>query len=387
MSKPMLVTVPFLLLLVDLWPLGRAEAGPDRPTARTLAWLALEKAPLVAMSAAASAVTWLVQSRAGAAAALAVLPLRERLANALWSYAAYLGRALVPVELAAFYPHPAIVGDGTPGWKVGLALAVLGAATWLAIGQRLRRPQLAFGWFWYLGAAFPVIGIVQVGAQAMADRYTYLPMLGPAIAVAWTAGELAASSARARRLVAAASAAALLALAALAARQVGTWRDGFTLNTHALAVTERNWQAWIGLGDALLDRGRASDALDAYRRAIGYVPAAPEAWNGMGVALGALDRDAEAIGAFERALGLRPAYPHAWYNLGTAHGRAGRPARAAECFREALRLRPDDERAWGNLAVASAALGDAAEAARALDRLAALAPQRAAQLRRDLGVF
>jgi tetratricopeptide (TPR) repeat protein len=254
------------------------------------------------------------------------------------------------------------------------------------VAQRRRRPWLLFGWLWYLGALVPVIGIVQVGAQAMADRYTYVPMIGPAVAAAWAAGELAASGARARLATAAGAAAAVLALAALAARQVETWRDGLALNAHALSVTERNWQAFIGLGDALLGRGRPAEAAEAYRQAIAYVPAAPEAWNGLGAALGALGREGDALAAFERAVRLRPDDPHAWYNLGTAHGRAGRHARAAECLREALRLRPDDERAWGNLAVASAALGDQAEAARALERLASLSPARAAELRRELGV-
>lgn len=410
LAKPMLVTLPFVLLLLDAWPLGRMAGGAElrasrsmgpvilpllrsgggegrgegvsTPAARKRApALLLEKVPLLALAAVASAVTWRAQSAGEAAVALDVVPLGARVANAAVSYAVYLVRTAWPSGLAAFYPHPVLSGSGIPAWKIAGAAALIAAITAAAVRERSRRPYLAWGWLWFLGTLVPVIGLAQVGEQALADRYTYLPLVGPFVAAAWGGADLADRLPRGRAAAAAAAAVAVAALALAAFRQAGTWRDSVALHRRALETTERNWVAWNGLADALADAGRPADAVGAYREALRLRPRLASAWNGLGTAYGMLGAHAEAIAPFEEALRVRPAYSDAWYNLGTAHGSLGRHARAAECFRSALRLRPDDARAWANLGVASALAGDRRGAAESLEALERLEPARAAALR------
>ncbi len=384
MAKPMLVTLPFVLLLVDFWPLGRwraAPAGgiaPARPAA-----LVLEKIPLVAVSIAASAVAWLAQSAGGADVALSRVPLGARVANALVSYVTYLAQTVWPFRLAEFYPHPFLFG-GLPGWKIAGAAIALAAVTVLAVRERARRPYLAFGWFWYLGTLVPVIGLVQVGLQAFADRYTYVPLVGVFVAIVWSGAEVIERLSPRRAVVGSAVAVVIVALAGIARAQVATWQESITLHRHALDVTDRNWKAWVGLGDALSEAGRPQEALAAYEEGIRLMPAYVDAWNGVGAAYGRLGQHERAIAPLEQAVRMKPDYGEAWYNLGTAYGNLGRHEQAARCFRRAVRANPDDARAWGNLGIASVALGDRRTAVESLERLRRLDPARESQLRRLL---
>ena len=287
MSKPMLVTVPFVLVLLDVWPLGRlrargAAAAPAGAAAgagaapRSLTGLLLEKWPLLLLAAIAAVVTYVVQSRGEATAAMEHLPLARRAGNALLSVWRYVGQSLRPVDLGVFYPYDRVLGAG----GVLAAALALAAATAAALWQARRRPWLAVGWFWYLGMLVPVLGLVQVGAQAHADRYTYLPAIGLAVALVWGLGGALPRARAARGAAAAAAFVALAALGLATARQVALWRDTRTLFTHVLALTGDNLvgarTAHRFLGKALLETGETAAALPHLEASLG-LPAGTEA--------------------------------------------------------------------------------------------------------------
>jgi tetratricopeptide (TPR) repeat protein len=330
-AKPMLVTLPLLLLLLDGWPLGRFRAEPPGR-------LLLEKAPLLALSAAASAVTYFAQRGAGAMGLAGEVPAGGRLANAVVSYAAYLGKALWPVDLAVFYPYPA---GAHPAWRVGAAVIALAGLAGLALAGLRRRPWRAAGLLWYLVALVPVVGVVQVGAQAMADRYTYVPLVGIFLALTWEAA--AAARIRGGRTPAAALAvAALLACALLTRRQVAVWRDGETLLVHALAVTRENWVAHYSLGAAREREGRTAEAVAEYEAALRIRPGYVWAENNLGRLLALAGDLPGAIGHLEAAVRGAPRSALPRLNLGLALEAAGRAGEAAAQYAEAARLDPGD---------------------------------------------
>ena len=244
MAKPMLVTLPFVLLLLDYWPLGRlrlkgpaaAAASPKPGPGVTIKRLVWEKSPLFVISALSIVVTFYAQKEAGAISTLQTLPIANRLANAMVAYGSYLGKMFWPAHLAVFYPHP---GHNLPIWQAlaaGLALAVL---TLLALRQARRHPYLLVGWLWYLGTLLPVIGLVQVGGQAMADRYTYVPFIGLFIVVVWGMADLAARWRAPKFLLPVGAGVVLSALMVCTWVQVSYWRDSITLYEHTLEVTRR----------------------------------------------------------------------------------------------------------------------------------------------------
>jgi tetratricopeptide (TPR) repeat protein len=258
LAKSMLVTLPLVLLLLDVWPLARC--GPE-----TRAALLREKLPFLALALAAGSATLWIQQSEGAVGTLHSLSLAERTSNACLTYWIYLAKTLVPAGLACFVPHPVVV---TPReelarvlfWPGLLAFVALVAVTALAFLQRRARPHLLLGWTWYLVAAAPVIGFVQVGQQAYADRYTYLPMIGPALALAFELRALAARRPRLRPMLAGGCALVLAALVPLSARQIDTWHDSRTLFTHALAVTGHNYLAGTFLGEVERRKGELEAA-------------------------------------------------------------------------------------------------------------------------------
>ncbi|MBI5071133.1 MAG: tetratricopeptide repeat protein [Deltaproteobacteria bacterium] len=383
MAKPMLVTAPALLLLLDAWPLGRTappEAGGRRPLVR----LALEKIPFAALAAASAAVTLYAQARGQAVNALAEVSLGQRVANALASTVRYLGDTLWPSGLAYFYPHPVLAHGGTPAWQAVLSAALLLALTAAAWRLRARQPWLLWGWVWFLVTLLPVIGLLQVGVQARADRYTYVPHLGLVPALVWGAAAAAERLRLPRALAAAGAVAVVLALAVASWQQVGTWRDSVTLHQRALAVTERNWNAWVGLGDAYQGQGRLEEAVACDLEAIRLYPGLAQAWNDMGVAQARLGRPQEALASFQRATRLQPASGDAWVNLGTAYGAAGRLPEAAAALQEAVRLRPGDPVALESLGVTWFFLGDRPRAEATLREVRSLDPAGGARLERLL---
>jgi len=366
LSKPIVVTLPFVLLLLDYWPLGRlwppgdppADAAPRFPGDPP--WrLVLEKAPLFVLSAAASAVTYLAQKEIGAVTALSANPLWARAGNALLSYAAYLRKAAWPSDLAVFYPHP---GTGLSIWKVAAAGFFLCLVTACVVRCAPRRRWLATGWFWYLGTLVPVIGLVQVGGNAMADRCAYIPLIGIYAMVAWGAGELAVRFRVPTAVRAAVAAGALLALMVCSFVQVGYWRGSGPLFRRALEVTEGNWMAHNSLGEVAYGAGRYEEAAAHYREALRIWPDLPEVHNSLGKALERMGRIDEAIANYREELRVQPGFAEAHYNLGVLDHGAGRVEEAAARYREALRLRPDYAEAHNNLGVLLSDIGRDEEA-------------------------
>ncbi|MFT3914346.1 MAG: tetratricopeptide repeat protein [Anaeromyxobacteraceae bacterium] len=380
LAKPTLVTLPLALLLLDGWPLRRVAGWlPPRdgdPRQRTLAALALEKLPLLALAAASSAVTVLAQARGGAIASGADAPLAPRLATATVAAARYLGKTAWPADLAVFYPRPA---DGFGALAVAGSAAGLAAVTALAIAWRRRAPWLAVGWLWYLGTLVPVSGLVRVGDQAMADRYTYVPSIGLALAAAFAgfalAGARPGALARHRpRGLAAGALAVLAALGVATVRQVSLWRDHETLFLHALEVTGPNAFAQASLASFYGAIGRPAEALRRAEEAVRIAPDQPLGLQNLAASLRELGRGPEALEAARRAARAAPEDAVSWSLLGRTLFEGGRPAEAREALARATALAPDGALAWDDLASVELALRRPEEAERAARRSVALAP-------------
>ena len=314
MSKPMLVTLPCLLLLLDYWPLDRLELNTRHATRDTLLGLLPEKVPLMALSVASCVVTYLAQRHTGAVASTELVPVGSRLLNAVLAYCTYIGKALWPVHLAVFYPYRQTQSFG---WAALAAvfLIIVTAGAWLWRGKW---PHLLVGWLWFLGTLVPVIGLVQVGSQSMADRYTYIPLIGLLVALAWSIPGPSSQWRSARPVLAVAGALTVLLCLSLTRAQVRYWRDSESLFRHAVSVTAGNFVAHGKLGEALAARG-----------------ALPE-----------------AKAEFAAALGINPAYFPAMYNLASLLRTNGEAGQALSLFRQALELRPHDAAAHYNLAIA-----------------------------------
>lgn len=365
MSKPMLVTVPFLLLLLDYWPLNRFRfAGSGQRTVdwRQLLRMVLEKAPFFALAAASSVVTFLVQRKGGAVST--ALSLGQRVDNAVISYVRYLWKALWPEHLAVLYPHPGswpYPGDW-PLWEVigcGLVLAGLFA---LALWLGRSRPYIAVGWLWFFGGLVPVIGLVQVGIQAMADRYTYVPLVGIFAAVVWGAWDVASRLNWRREALGVVSVLVLSACGLLTMRQAAFWHDTESLFLHAVEVEPRNYLAYNNLGYFYANHGRPAEALENYRKSIEINPNYEDALNNMGHALAQQQRHAEAIPYYERALRIRPLHVEVNNNYGNALSELGRIDEAIVRYRIALEQKPDHADAHNNLGIALAMKGQLDEA-------------------------
>lgn len=355
LSKPMAVTLPFVFLLLDFWPLRRASSSAG------ILRLLPEKIPLFALTAASCAVTLVAQQQGGALAPLRALAPGVRLAHALVAYAAYLGKTLWPASLAVFYPHP---GIAPPAWKVAGAILLLAALSALAVWRRDRSPWILTGWLWFLGTLVPVIGLVQVGEQAIADRYTYLPLVGIFLALAWELPEIARRCNLPGRALQAGAVLVLLPLAVASWVQTGYWKNGETLFQHALEVTENNWMAQGNLGWTLTEQGRLAEAIPHYVEALQTHPAFAPAHNNLGVTLGRLGRFGEAEAQFRQALLLAPRFADAHTNLGVVLRQRGAVDEAISQYREALRIRPDAAIAHFNLGNALAQQGKVEEAVR-----------------------
>jgi protein O-mannosyl-transferase len=376
LSKPMLVTLPFVLLLLDYWPLERfspaAASGPRDRTfePRATAWrLVLEKIPMLALAAASSVVTYVVQETARGS--LAHVPLSSRMANAVVSYVAYLGKFVYPVGLAVFYPHPE---QALPAWKIAGACLVLAGISAGVLVWRRRHPYLLVGWFWYLGMLVPVIGLVQVGSQAMADRYTYLTQIGLYVAVAWGGLHVVRTSAGRRRACAIAAGLALVLLAGSAWRQVSFWRDSETLWSHALSVTSRNHEAHNGLARALARRGQMDAAIAQYEEALAIKPDYVEAHNNLGNVLAGRGEHAAAITQYRMALRIKPDHAEAHNNLALALADGGQVDAAIAHYEKALALEPRFAEAHYNLGNALAGRGQADLAAAEYEQALAVRP-------------
>jgi tetratricopeptide (TPR) repeat protein len=361
MAKPMLITLPFVLLLLDYWPLGRLKADGTEAPNRAIHWKRLrrmlwEKTPLFTLATASSIVTYLAQKGSGAVASFQAFPFSIRLGNALLTYAAYLFKMFWPQGLAVFYPHP---GFNLSLGGVLIASLVLVLVSLSVFRLRKRCPYLAVGWLWYLGTLVPVIGLVQVGPQAMADRYTYMPLIGIAIMVAWGISDslsigLGAGKPigdRQRSLLRLGAGLVVLMLIGITWVQVSYWKNTSTLFEHALRVTQNNSLAHNNLGMYLEGKGELREAIAQFSEALRIQPDHLYALNNMGIALANLGNVDEAILRYEQALRISPDFPKAHYNLGIALGRQGRHDEAFRHFAEAVRRQPDFAEAHYNIAL------------------------------------
>jgi len=348
MSKPMLVTLPVILLLLDYWPLRRFNETP-----RALRRLLIEKIPFVLLSAASCVATLVVQNLA--LGTTTNLPLRWRITNALVSYVEYLRQFVWPVRLSPFYIHPE---NRLPGWQIALACILLLAISAIAIQQGRKRPYLIVGWLWYLVMLLPVIGIVQVGLQGHADRYTYLPHIGLCLAITWTVGDLLGQK-RARLLVSVGAAGVIIALALLAWRQTSYWRDTESLWRHALTIEPNNDVSHAGLAGILLTRGQTDEAIEHYERAIALRPGNAAAHHGLATAFANEHRTDEAIAHWQQSLSILPNNIEALNHLAIALVRKGQLREAVAQWEKVLAYEPDDPDATNNLAWVLATSPDA----------------------------
>jgi tetratricopeptide (TPR) repeat protein len=347
MAKPMLVTLPLVLLLLDYWPLGRAEpalipapgASPESsrkppPRRRVYGRLILEKIPLMVLAAGSCLITLAAQQGSGSVMPLAIRPLIPRFTNALVSYIKYIVKMFWPTPIAMFYPLGPI-----PWWQALGAGILLLALSALFLARPRRYPFLAVGWLWYPGTMVPVIGLVQVGGQALADRYTYIPFIGLFIMVAWGLFALTAPW-RLRQAVRAGIAAVVL-LACLGGTwvQAGYWRNSETLFRHAMEVTRGNYIAYNHLGMDLTNRGRLAQAKMAYRQALAVAPAYPPAYNNLGIVFAREGKFQEAVDNFKKAIALTPDNLSYYRNLAVVYARAGRKLEAAAVMEHVKWLR------------------------------------------------
>lgn len=371
MAKPMLVTMPFVLLLLDFWPLGRFSLneangggrmhvldGPMRSMPKhpvfSLAW---EKAPLLVLAVISIFITFVAEKKAGAISTWQTFPLSIRLENALVSYVEYIEKMFWPEDLAVFYPHP----GSWPAVKVALAAFLLTAVSILVVRFVRRYPYLAVGWAWYIGTLVPVIGLVQIGVHAMADRYTYIPLIGLFIIVVWGANDLAANR-RYRVPVLAASALCIVGISmALAFVQLQYWRDSITLFEHALAVTRNNYLIHSNMGASLAKRGQLGAAVAHFREALRIRPADMDARYNLSNALVRQGNLKDAVADYTEVLKHRPDDAAVHNNLAIALSILGDRAGAIAHFQEALRIRPDYEEARRDIAIALQTEKDSSE--------------------------
>jgi Flp pilus assembly protein TadD len=354
MAKPMLVTLPFVLLLLDYWPLKRIQ----RMQKETLWTLIREKGLFFLLSAASSVVTYVGARNVGAVTALESIPPKYRLINPLLGYLGYLQKTFVPINLAVIYP----ISWTFSWWQIAASLTLLTAISIAAVYWAGRRPWLLVGWLWFLGMLVPVSGLVQVGNQAMADRYTYLSLVGIFMMLSWSGAEIAASSRFGLKVVATSSALLLAAGLFLTSLQVRTWSDSKTLSEHALAVTKNNYVAHSILGSVLADSGRLDEAQAHFDEVLRIIPNRADAHFSLGVILARKGRLEEAIAHYKQAIEMNPdAATH--YNLGNVLMAVGRSDEAITHFAEALRLDPQMAEAQNNWAYVLTAQGRLPEAA------------------------
>jgi len=307
LSKPMIVTLPFILLLLDYWPLRRIETFD----VRTLKPLLIEKIPLFLMIIGSSIVTFMAQRSGGAVMPLEALSLSMRITNALISYVRYLGTLLYPVNLAGWYPYP----ESYPWWQTMGAVLIVGGITYYVINEFKTRRYLATGWFWYLGTLVPVIGLIQVGAQSYADRYTYVPFIGLSIAIVWFVADIVKKYNVNKDAVTAGVAVIVVAMGVLSFRQASFWKDNETFYQHTLAITERTYIFQHNYCNYLLRASRLEEAETQCRNSIESNSNYLNSWVSLGVVLMQRGNKEEALKAFERAWQIQPDDVQSYANL------------------------------------------------------------------------
>lgn len=383
-SKPMVITLPFVLLLWDYWPLERTRseklgAGNLREQrkgdhlGRSWAALVLEKIPFFVLSAVSAVITMEVQRSGGATRSIAQYPLGVRIANAVCAYATYLWKTIWPANLAALYPHP---GNSLATRQVLASAGVLIAITVFVFRFRSQRYFLV-GWLWFLGTLVPVIGLVQVGEAAMADRYAYLPLIGIFMMIAFGADDLLAAKKVNAAVALVPACGIVIALAVVTHRQIGYWQNSYDLWTHALAVTKDNFVAEDNLGGALLHEGKPEAAFRHFQAAAQINPRDPMSHNNLGVYFQTHGRLNDAIAEYQSVIALTSdagLLAQTYANLGAAQRSLGEDAAARESFNQALRLNPDQSTAWLGMGLLEQKNGNLQDAIRDLSRSVQLHP-------------
>ena len=385
MVKPMLVTWPFVLLLLDYWPLRRLEWRPADGIKRFAQdWLPLvrEKLPLFCLIVPSMVVTYIAQAHGGAVAGLVIAPLSSRLANSLVSYANYLCMTVWPSGLAIYYPFSLA---GAPGWQLAVAVVILAAITAIALREARRRPYLLIGWLWFLGTLVPVIGLVQIGGQAMADRYTYIPLIGLFVALVFGLADLAKTLSIGRVSIVTASTGTILALSSLTVFQVGRWRDSETLFGYALSVTSDNLVVHCDLGVALAQQGKYAEAIPHFAEALRINPNHLRSLLNMGLALRKQGTPAEAAGFYQRALSVEPDSSRVHWQLGLARADQGKNDDALQHFGKAAELAPNNFELRMDFALALARQHKLSEATSQLNEATRIRPD-SAEAHNNLGL-
>ena len=375
MSKPQVITFPCVLLLWDYWPLRRMlirdqESNSTALPVRSFSDLVWEKLPLFALAGGSAFLTIRAQTAGGATN---WYPFSVRAGNAIVSYTSYLKKALWPSRLAVMYPHP---GDSLKSWQVAAALLLLLIITALVLAARRHR-YLPVGWFWFLGTMLPMVGLKQVGSQAMADRYAYLPFVGLFIMICWGVSDLAQVRHVGKVWLAAPSVAVLLVLMVLAHRQIGYWNDPITLWSHTLQVTSGNWQAENNLGMALFRRGRMDDAIPHFRAAAAIDPSDPVSNMNIGIYEHSRGAVPMAIEQYKKAISLArnpKLKAEAYNNLGYAYKDIGDYADAQQNLQAAVNTNPEYVGAWISLGLVAQRSGDFALAIQAYSRALKIEP-------------
>lgn len=362
MAKPMLVTIPVILLLLDFWPFERLKIRLSEKSGSSalhqtdnnggcrLTSLIVEKLPFAALAAASSIVTLYAQKPS--MTTLANITLTARVSNALWALLMYIEKMILPFNLAIFYPLADV-----PLWKAGFAAVVLCGILFMVLKYLKRYPYLATGWFWYLVTLLPVIGLVQVGMQSMADRYTYIPLIGLFTMASWGGAELCRQSPKLKKAISVVAGGALLFFSITTWIQLGYWRDNFTLFNHAAAVTENNYYAHHSLGMLFEQQGKPEQAIAEYQKSIEIEPRNPIVHFDLGFLFDTQGRTSEAIRQYEEVLALDPGYAQAHFSLGIVLGKIGKIKESISEFTEALKIEPDNPKYLNNLGITLAQQG------------------------------
>jgi len=350
-SKPMIVTLPFVLFLIDIWPLGRLECGTSKASgtrSSTVLRLIGEKLPFLLLAIVWSVITVIVAKQAGAVARIENVGAGTRIANAVISYAIYIWKTFWPQNLALFYPYSRHLS-----WLTLLgSTALLVVISIICIKRRGSSPFLLVGWFWFLGMLVPVIGLLQAGAQAHADRFTYLPQIGLILALTWAVSDLSKSWPLRRALLAGTAAIALSLLGWRAWDQTAVWHDSESVWRNALAATTVNYTAHVQLCDALLGKGRIEEAIAQAEMALRIQPNGPEGQSNLAIALLKKGDMEKALFQMQRALETKPNRPKLHYNIATALAEKGRLDEAISHYEQEVQIQPQFAEAHNNLGTA-----------------------------------
>jgi Tfp pilus assembly protein PilF len=366
MSKPMLVTLPFILLLLDYWPLDRFS-NPQS----AIRSLIFEKVPFVFLAAVSCVITFLAQRAAGAIVSIDVLSFKDRLALAFLSYARYIGKLFWPQNLAAFYPPDVRT---VQFWQVAVCILLFTVITVLVIRFGRNHRFLPVGWFWFVGKLVPVIGLVPVGAAAYADRYTYIPYIGLFIMLAWGLPRLLFSWPYRKFALALSAPLVLMALGTAAYQQASFWKNDITLFSHAVEVTRDNALAYYNLGTAFFDVGRYQDAAESFKQAVRIKPDYTDAHYNLGLSYTGLGSNQDAVESYMKAIKIKPELADAYNNIGMSFYNLGRVDDAIESWKQAVRVKPDFVDVYSNLGAAFYKIGRYQEAIESLKQAIKIKP-------------